>query len=91
MKLNLDPALLTMGDMADFEDAAGVPLLDTFTKIDQSGSIGDLPMRAMIALVWVCARQDDPAFTLDDARKIKIGDLEIDVGGNGADPTPGGD
>jgi len=36
--------------------------------------------------VWICGRSSDPEFTLDDARKVKLSDLEVEVGS--ADPTP---
>ena len=90
MKVNLDPAALTFGDLEAFEDAAGVGLMDTFSKIDKNGTTG-LSIKTVMALVWICGRKDNPALTFDDVRAMTFDELEIDVGGNGADPTPGGD
>ena len=83
MKVTLDPAKMTFGDLEAFEEVAGVGLMDTFAKVDTNGGMTGLPIKAVMALVWICGRKDNPALTFDE--------LEIDVGGNGADPTPGGD
>lgn len=60
---------LTLGDIEDFEAASGVPMAAL-----QDG--GTLPFRAVVALVWVIHRQEQPTFTLDDARRLRMADLE---------------
>lgn len=60
---------LTLGDIEDFEAASGVPM----STLKDGGT---LPFRAVVALVWVIRRQDQPDFTLDDARRLRMADLE---------------
>jgi hypothetical protein len=60
---------LTLGDIEDFETAAGVPM----SALSDGGV---LPFKAVVALVWVIHRQTEPAFTLDDARRLRMADLE---------------
>lgn len=88
MKLNLDLNAFTFGDLEDFETAAGEGLLETFGKVGEDGNLGGIKAKTMLALVWVCGRQDNPGFTLDDARKVRLDELEIEVG-EAPDPTPG--
>lgn len=80
MKLRLDPDALTFGDLEDFESATGEKLLDAFSKASE----GDLSAKALIGLVWVCQRQIDPEFSLDDARKLKLTEIEFEA----AEPDP---
>jgi len=73
--LNIDD--LTIQDLQDFEDEVGKPL---------SEAVGDnMSARALKALVWVVKRAEDPNFTLDDAGKIKV--EELDLGDDGGNPT----
>lgn len=90
MKIRLDPKALTLGDLEDFETATGEGLMETFEKIDKAGTFTSLRARSVSALIWVCARQDNPDFTLDDARKVRVDELEIEEVDE-ADPTSGGD
>lgn len=83
MKLRLDPDSLTFGDLEDFEDATGEKLLEAFTGAAE----GELSAKALIGLVWICKRQDDLEFTLDDARKLKLAEIEFEA--PEPDPTPG--
>lgn len=89
MKIALDPNALSFGDLEDFETATGEGLMETFGKVGEDGNLQGLKIKTMVALVWVCGRQENPDFTLDDARKVRLNDLEIDVVGEAADPTPG--
>ena len=73
-KLALDLDDLTLGEMEDFEKASGL----TLSTIQD----GNIPAKALIALVWIARRRDDPKYTLKDARSVKISDLQL-----GADPT----
>lgn len=85
MKITIDPESLTFGDLEDFERETGEVLLkalDALTKNQASA-------KALIGLVWVCQRQIDPGFSMDDARKVKLSDIEVESAG--ADPTPGDD
>lgn len=87
MKISLDVDNLTFGDMADFEDEVGEPLLSVVTKLES----GDASAKALIGLVWICGRAEDESFTIADARKLKITELEVDVGDDAADPPNDGD
>lgn len=60
---------LMLGDIEDFEAASGVP-------VSALSDGGTLPFRAVVALVWVIHRQGRPDFTLDDARRLRMRDLE---------------
>lgn len=60
---------LTLGDIEDFEAAGGVPM----TALADGGQ---LPFKAVIALVWVIRRQQEPDFTLEDARRLRMAELE---------------
>lgn len=88
MKLTLDPDALTFGDMEDFESFTGQPLMDTFTKIGDDGRISGLGAKAVLGIIWVCGRASNPEFTLDDARKVRVSEIEVEVGS--PDPTPDG-
>lgn len=69
MKLvfNLDD--LTIGDLADIEDVSGVAV--TGINLQQP------PLKLIPALIWVTQRREDPAFSYQDARAVKLADLEI--------------
>lgn len=84
MKIKLDPNDLTFGDMEDFEQETGEPLLAALDALGKNQASA----KTLIGLVWVCQRQIDPGFSMDDARKVRLSDLEVDVS---ADPTTGDD
>lgn len=90
MKITLDPGSLTFGDLDDFEVKTGEDLMETFRRVDDVGNLSGLKVSSLLALIWVCARQENPEFTYDDARKVRLNELEVEVCG-GEDPTPGGD
>lgn len=79
MELKLDPNVLTVGDLADFEAASGESWNDVFAKGEQPSG------KALTALVWVLGRRENPEFTLEAARNVKV--TELDFGGV-ADANP---
>lgn len=80
MKVRLvDPVELDLGDLDDFEEVAGVALLEVYEKIRVSGGVAELRVKSLIALVWVCARRVDPTFTLEQARRVKPDDIVFDL------------
>lgn len=92
MKLSLNPDVLTLGDLADFEDASGQSLTRIVEAASQGGGavLSGLPMKTLLALVWVCGRKDDPDLTLEKVRATPLADLddvEVEVAKTG-DPTP---
>lgn len=89
--LTLDPDDLTLGEMEEFEDLAGRPLskmMQGDVVLDEDGTprrdargkvLRELDPRVkdIIALVFLAKRRADPDFTLDDARKVKVSELQL--------------
>ena len=67
MNVVFDLDKLTLGDMADLEEIAGV---DVF-NLDRER----LTTKQTLGLIWVTRRQDDPTFTYEQARRLKPSDL----------------
>lgn len=78
--IRIDPDDLSLGEVESIEEILGQPFSQVFVN-------GGVSAKAAVALVYVVKRRDDPAFTLDDARSLKIGSLDF---GQAADPTNGG-
>lgn len=68
MKLRLDQGDVTLGELADVEEALGSSLAVAFEHSQA---------RAIAALAWIVKRRDDPTFTLDQAFALRMSDLEI--------------
>lgn len=79
MQLQFDPESLTLGDLEDFESYVGLPLERALDPVTNQPST----MRALVGLLWILHRQQDPQFTLQQARALKLHELEFSV-----DPTP---
>lgn len=78
---------LTVGDLEDLEEISGMgfdELLGKLSSAGENGRIG-LPLKVLKALVFVVYRAENPSFTLEDARKVRVSELEV-VLANG-DPT----
>ncbi len=71
LAINLDD--LTLGDLADIEDACGVSMLDL-----KGGA--KIPARVIPALVWIAERHNDPSFTYEQARAVKVTSLDVQGG-----------
>ena len=88
-KLRFDPDDLTLGELEEFETVTGKPLDEVMSEqpvIDADGKpVRDkrgrpvrqvrMSMKEVIALMWLIRRRDEPGFTLDDARKLRVADL----------------
>lgn len=85
MKIKIDPEDLTFGDMEDFEAVAEMPIFEAFQALEENR----LPMKGFIGLVWVCHRRSDPDFTLEDARKVRLREVEFEGPEGQPDPTSG--
>lgn len=72
MKLTLDFDELTVGDIEDFEAACQS---DIFTMVKADGTL-DVPLRAIAPLIWITERQRNPDYTLEDARRVKLSEIE---------------
>lgn len=73
--VTIDPNDLTLGELMDFEEASGEKVSDVFAASE--GAAPSFSARTLTALVWVIRRRDDPNYSLDDARTVKIGDLAV--------------
>jgi hypothetical protein len=97
--LNLNPEDLSLGDLEDFENITGKSLQDALVAkpvLDENGKQvkdakgrplreAQLSITVIKALVYLTKRRDNPAFTLDDARNVKVTELnftEADEAGN---------
>lgn len=78
MDLNIDVNDLTLGEVEFFETESGLSFDDL--------AAGRTNTRAIIALVTITERRTNPDFTMDDARKLKLGDIKVS-GPPDADPT----
>ena len=81
---------LTVGDLEDIEEITGMSFDDimdmlTSDKVGENGKIG-LPLKVLKALVFVVYRAADPEFTMDDARKVRVSELEVVL----SEPDPTG-
>lgn len=78
----LDLDEMTFGEMAMIEEVAGVEAVERMMA-------GRMTAKALIAVVYVVKRRDNPAFTIEDAKAIKVTALKQPdapgkVEGNGA-------
>lgn len=72
---------LTVGDLEDVEEMTDMSFDDilgllTSGKVGTNGKLG-IPIKILKALVFVIYRADNPDFSMDDARKVKVGELEV--------------
>jgi hypothetical protein len=89
--LRIDPDVLTIGDLEDFEDVVGKPLYDVLQPKPVYGPDGkklldekgrpelqtQISSKALKALIWISQRAEKPGFSLDDARSVKVSALEL--------------
>jgi hypothetical protein len=91
ISLRIDPDVLTIGDLEDFEDVVGAAIYDVLSPRPVIGPDGKkvldekgrpeletkIPTKALKALIWISQRVDKPDFTLQDARNVKVSALEL--------------
>lgn len=76
MKLAIDANELTLGEIEFFEDQSGL----TFDDLSE----GRMNTRGLMALLVLTERKGgNGAFSMDDARALKLGEIEVEV----VDPT----
>lgn len=63
--ITIDFDKITLGDMETLEEACGPHVWEEFRT-------NKMTAKTLVALVWIMKRQDDPGFTMDDARKLPI-------------------
>lgn len=92
-----DPDEWSFGDLETFEELTGLTLEEAFRATPVRDANGDvekdnrgrpvkglrLGAKTMLAIVFIAKRQEDPEFTLEDARKVKFGELVM-AGGDEA-------
>lgn len=92
-----NPDDFTVGDLEDFEDIVGVPFDEAFKEVatkDEDGKVirdekgrpvktVKMGAKTLKALVYLTKRAENPDFTLEDARKVKVSEL---VMGTEVDP-----
>ncbi|MGW6535218.1 hypothetical protein ACWGBV_03170 [Streptomyces sp. NPDC055051] len=101
--LRIDPDVLTIGDLEDFEDVVGAPLYDVLQPKPVIGSDGrkvldekgrpelqtQISTKALKALIWITQRMEKPGFSLEDARAVRVSALElVGTDGPGNDSEP---
>lgn len=71
MSIRIDPSQLTLQETAELCEACNCTL--------EQAMSGPKQARAMGMLAWFFARRSDPTFTLEQAMRLKMDDLEIVV------------
>lgn len=69
---------LTIGDLEDLEDIVGVP----FDQINMERP----SMKVAKAMIYIVKRRTDPDFTLEDARDIRVSELQDSLNVRPTDP-----
>lgn len=64
---------VTLGEMVEFEEHADQPFGELFGAANPPVISG----RSLAALVWILKRRDNPAFTLENAHALKVGEFEL--------------
>jgi len=71
---------ITLGEIEEIEDYAGLPV----GMIGDVNTVGTSKLRT--AFAWIVKRRTDPAFTVEDAKKLSAADLTSLLGGDSASP-----
>lgn len=79
--IQFDVNSLTLGEVETMEEIVG---RDVMRELGQ----GTPSVKTLLALVYVVKRRDNPEFTLDDARKLKVAAIRAEAA---ADPKENGD
>jgi hypothetical protein len=69
--LDFDPDTLTLGEMEDMEEAAGLGFMELITMFEEER----LTTRALRAVTWILLRRGDPDLTFEDTKNITVGEL----------------
>jgi hypothetical protein len=100
IKLNMDD--LTFGELEIFEEVTGLVMSDAVKQEVVRGKDGrpipdpenqgrplkevKMSVKAMMGLVYVAVRRENPDVTFDDIRRMKMSDVDLDIEEN-VDPT----
>lgn len=75
--IKVDFADFTLGELEEIERETGFNI---------SAASGDVPVRALVYMIFVVQRRANPAYTIDDARGVKLTAIQV-VSGDAPDPT----
>ena len=59
---------LTLGEVEEVENYAGLPLAALADSNAQKGKL-------MVALAWIIKRKENPSYTIHEAKKLKMEDI----------------
>ena len=84
MKINIDMAKLTLGDMEDFESITGAPIqaMSKYQTLnEETGEMESdgLPTKFLTALILIGQRKVDPKFDVEAARALPIQELDLSI------------
>lgn len=71
MAWQLDLEDLELGELEDLAEVLGIRDFREFGRMAEA-----MPPRMMSAVAWLAKRREDPAFTIEDARRMKVRELE---------------
>jgi len=71
MKIDVDMDKMDLGDLDFIEQESGIGVNDLVK--------GKITTRALLAIIVVQERRKNPAYTMDDARKLKVSEIEVVV------------
>ncbi|MFF7233948.1 hypothetical protein [Streptomyces sioyaensis] len=89
--LRIDPDKLTIGDLEDFEEVVGEPLYEALAPRPVIGPDGKkvldergrpeletkVSTKSLKALIWISERAIKPEFSLNDARNVRVSELQL--------------
>lgn len=78
MEFKFNPDDLTLGDLEDFETDTGEDLPKILNGVGPDGKVA-ASAKTMVSLIWILGRHNDPAFTKDDARAVRLSELKVEV------------
>lgn len=81
--VDVDLDAFTLGDIEDFEEASGVTFMQLHSAL-QNNDYSVLSGKIIKALAWIMKRHEDPDFTLEQAREVSLGDVDL---GGGQQPN----
>lgn len=75
VKVDIDA--LTMGDLLDFEEFVGRDLFEVLPTTPKEAEGWRPSAKVLVALVWLTKRSENPDYTIEDARKVRVSALEL--------------
>jgi len=85
VRVDIDVNTLKLGEIEFFEKESGL----SFEELAQ----GKVNTAALIALITIQERRTNPSYSMDDARQIEMGSIEVEMPGKAPSPetAPEGD